>query len=207
MKVIPLSAQAICNLSLAIQNVKLLIVLDYFSQTSLPLERMALPPPVRDVREEDVSKLLQLADETGLFTQDELQSLLAEPLLGILRGSLGKEHHARVVLQQPCLSPIGWTYLAPEEGGDVEKYELFWIGVKPTAQRAGYGTALLADAETLVKAAGGTQLTICTSSTPGTEKARAFYARQGYLLEPIVVSDFYGPGDDKLTFVKRLSVV
>ncbi len=47
-------------------------------------------------------------------------------------------------------------------------------------------------------------LIVDTSSTGDYEQAHAFYGRRGFV-EEARLRDFYGPGDDKVTFWKRLS--
>lgn len=90
----------------------------------------------------------------------------------------------------------------PEDG----KFELHWIGVHPSAHRGGFGPLLLADAEDLVVAGGGHQLTISTSTAPATQAARSFYARKCYERSSAYVPDFYGPGEGKVTFTKILEI-
>ncbi len=166
----------------------------------------------RDVQESDLSALLNIAHDTGLFTPDELDELLGDTLRGIFRGTLSKEHRARVVLQESSISgilePAGWTYFAPSDDDNddlrMDVYELYWIGVSHKAQRSGFGSILLNDCETLVREAGGLKLVIRTSSTPATSAARAFYADKGYEQSNTIVSDYYGPGDDQVTFIKSL---
>ena len=82
-------------------------------------------------------------------------------------------------------------------------WDLYWIVVEPDARGRGVARALQAEMEGRIKAAGGRLLLAETSSTPPYEAAHRFYRRQGYeLLERI--PDFYRPGDDRLTFGKKL---
>ncbi len=53
------------------------------------------------------------------------------------------------------------------------------------------------------RSAGGELLQISTSALPALENTRNFYARRGYH-EAGRTPDFYGPEDDKVTFVKVL---
>lgn len=46
-------------------------------------------------------------------------------------------------------------------------------------------------------------LIVDTSSLGGYEQARSFYRRRGFV-EEARIRDFYGPGDDKVTFWKSL---
>ncbi|WP_435022250.1 N-acetyltransferase family protein [Tundrisphaera sp. TA3] len=93
-----------------------------------------------------------------------------------------------------CFGPVPLT-----EG----TYDLYWIAVDAGSLRSGAATRLDEAAEAAVRASGARWLLAETSSTEIYAPARAFYLRRGYqLLERI--ADFYRPGDDRLTFGKRL---
>lgn len=93
-----------------------------------------------------------------------------------------------------CFGPVPLT-----EG----TWDLYWIAVAPDAAREGIASRLDAAVESAVRGLGARWLLAETSSTPPYEPARAFYLRRGYrLLERI--ADFYRPGDDRMTFGKRL---
>jgi ribosomal protein S18 acetylase RimI-like enzyme len=160
---------------------------------------MAATSIVRDFVIGDKPKLLELAFATGLFTEEELDQLLCETLDGISSGSLGPVHKALVFDLPDGSGPAGWTYCAPSEEDGLE---LFWIGVNPKMHSSGFGKELLRDVERRVETEGHMRLVICTSSSSATDKAKAFYERNGYQREEAVVPDYYGPGESKLTFFK-----
>jgi ribosomal protein S18 acetylase RimI-like enzyme len=82
-------------------------------------------------------------------------------------------------------------------------WDVYWLAVARPEQGQGVGGALLAAAEAKMEEAQGRLILIETSSKPNYEKTRRFYQSQGY--EVISrIPDFYEPGDDKLTFQKRL---
>ncbi len=83
-------------------------------------------------------------------------------------------------------------------------WDVYWMAVSQGAQRHGVGKALLSAAESDIKKMQGRLILIETSSKPGYEKAQSFYAKQGYELISRI-ADFYEPGDDKLTYLKRIS--
>jgi len=85
-------------------------------------------------------------------------------------------------------------------------WDVYWMAVSAKAQRHGVGKALLAATEADIKNTGGRLILIETSSKPGYEKAQRFYAKQGYDLVSRI-TDFYEPGDDKLTYLKRVDIV
>lgn len=82
-------------------------------------------------------------------------------------------------------------------------YDLYWIAVDPSAQKRGYGQALLRAAEKNVAARGGRLLLIETSSQESYDATIRFYKRAGYRLEA-KIGGFYKPGDDKLVFAKNI---
>jgi ribosomal protein S18 acetylase RimI-like enzyme len=82
-------------------------------------------------------------------------------------------------------------------------FDLYWIAVAPDARGTGVANKLDDAVTEAVLGRGGRWLLAETSSTAPYAPAHAFYARRGYrLLERI--EDFYRPGDDRLTFGKRL---
>ena len=160
---------------------------------------------VRDVEEADFAALIEVGNASGLFTPDELDQLLSQTLTSLFNGTLDKSHVVRTLVQEN--EPIGWTYFGPsdeETEGEDWVFELFWIGVSPTAQRRGAGSTLLEDCENTCRALGASKLLIATSSAEGTAKARSFYVAKGYTRSEKVVENFYSPGEDKITFTKML---
>jgi ribosomal protein S18 acetylase RimI-like enzyme len=83
-------------------------------------------------------------------------------------------------------------------------WDIYWMAVSQRSQRHGVGRALLNAAESDIENARGRLILIETSSKPGYEKAQRFYAKQGYELISRI-ADFYEPGDDKLTYLRRTS--
>jgi GNAT superfamily N-acetyltransferase len=82
-------------------------------------------------------------------------------------------------------------------------WDVYWMAVARPERGQGVGGALLSAAEAKIKETQARLVLIETSSKPNYEKTRRFYQSQGY--EVIShIPDFYEPGDDKLTFQKRL---
>ena len=150
----------------------------------------------------DTPGLLALAQSTGLFAEGEVEDLLGTTLASFHSGELGPDHAIRVAIGASG-DLLGWLYLAPTEVA--EEPELLWVGVEPSKHRAGTGTLLLAEAERLARAAGGSVLRVSTSSLPATAPARALYERRGFARVE-VVPDYYGPGDDAVRYTKQLMV-
>jgi GNAT superfamily N-acetyltransferase len=98
------------------------------------------------------------------------------------------------VVGYACYGPIACTR---------DSYDLYWIAVHPHAQRGGLGKMILREAERKVFERGGRRVYIETSNRPQYESTRAFYLRCDYRCEA-TLHEFYGPGDDKVIYVKTL---
>ncbi|HWZ61215.1 MAG TPA: GNAT family N-acetyltransferase [Gemmatimonadaceae bacterium] len=96
---------------------------------------------------------------------------------------------------------VGYACYGPTPGTD-RGYDLYWIAVHPSAQRAGLGAAILADVERRVAADNARMMVIETSSRDAYAPTRRFYQRHGYT-EAARVGSFYAPGDDRIVYTKR----
>jgi ribosomal protein S18 acetylase RimI-like enzyme len=83
-------------------------------------------------------------------------------------------------------------------------FDLYWIVVDPRWQRQGVGSGLLHFLEEVARGRGGRMILIDTSSTPQYEKAQKLYLRHGFQ-EVARVPDYYHPGNDRITFCKKIS--
>lgn len=80
---------------------------------------------------------------------------------------------------------------------------VYWFCVHPDAQGQGYGRALQAHIEELVREAGGDRLVLETSGRPDYARTRRFYASAGFR-EVGRIPEFYKPGDDCVVYFKEL---
>jgi D-alanine-D-alanine ligase len=96
----------------------------------------------------------------------------------------------------------GYTCYGPIPG-TVGSYDLYWIAVAPERQGQGIGRALLEQTEERIRAAGGRQVYIETSSRAQYRPTQGFYLAAGYVQEAHL-EDYYAPGDGKLICRKRL---
>jgi len=98
--------------------------------------------------------------------------------------------------------PIGYACYGPTpltEG----TYDLYWIAVSGALSGKGIGTTLLRAVEEDIARRHGRLLIIETSSSQEYEKTRQFYLKNNYPLAE-TIKDFYRPGEDRVTFIKRL---
>lgn len=82
-------------------------------------------------------------------------------------------------------------------------WDVYWMAVTRGEQGRGVGTHLLSAVEGDIKKRCGRLILIETSSKDNYERAQRFYAARGYDMISRIV-DFYEPGDDKLTYLKRV---
>jgi ribosomal protein S18 acetylase RimI-like enzyme len=157
---------------------------------------------IRAVRPVDTPALLSIACATGLFEPAEATALLGGVLEALHANQLGAGHNAQLWAPDDTGVPSGWVYYAPDAHAE-GVWNLWWIGVRPQDHGRGGGESLLDAVEAAVRADAGRVLVIETSALPALARARNFYARRGYI-ECGRVPDFYGFGDDKVIFVKRI---
>ncbi len=81
-------------------------------------------------------------------------------------------------------------------------WNLYFIATSKNLHGSGVGTVMIEAVEHHLQQLGPDRarvLIVETSSTDQYRDARAFYARRGFDAES-EIRDFYGPGDNKLTF-------
>jgi len=83
-------------------------------------------------------------------------------------------------------------------------FDLYWIAVDPDFQEQGVGSKLLRFLEEMVKAEGGRLIFADTSTIPHYEKTQNFYLKNGFK-EVARIPDYYHPGNDRITFCRRLT--
>ena len=103
------------------------------------------------------------------------------------------EHYGRLA-GYACFGPIPAT---------AASYDLYWIAVPPDFQGKGLGRRLLKEVEKRISSAGGKRSYVDTSQRVQYASTRAFYESSGYRLET-VLEDFYGQGEHKAIYCKKL---
>jgi ribosomal protein S18 acetylase RimI-like enzyme len=83
-------------------------------------------------------------------------------------------------------------------------FDLYWIAVDPDFQEKGIGSKLLSFLEEVVKTKGGRMILADASTIPQYEKTRKFYQKNGFQ-EVARVPDYYYPGNDRVTFCRKLT--
>jgi ribosomal protein S18 acetylase RimI-like enzyme len=167
---------------------------------SSDLSAPEVPFTIRSATPSDTPALLALAIAAGLFPPHEVD---------FLRDTLDNcpaDHQVEVWSDDPSGEPVvnGVVYFGPNPMTNCRVWDLWMIAVAPERQRQGIGGELLKFTETRVRAGGGQFLIIETSSQPKYDATRAFYRQHGYA-EVGCIPDFYGDGDSKIIYHKKIA--
>lgn len=152
-----------------------------------------------DVLPSDVKAVADIVTSTGNFSAEEISiaaELVQERLdKGIESGYffVFGELDGRVV-SYTCFGPIPATK---------SSYDLYWIATRKELHGKGVGKAVQLHTEQIIREMGGTHVWIETSSRDDYIATREFYVRTGAKVAAIL-DEFYGPGDSKYVFLKRL---
>jgi D-alanine-D-alanine ligase len=182
---------------------------------------------IRWCRPEDRQVVLSFLAETGFFRPDEIDiarelidSAIAEGPKGhyqsfvacVEQGSgfrdqgSGATDRATADPRPPTpdtsksSETVGWVCWGPTPC-TLGTFDIYWIGVAPAWQGRGIGRALTNFAEQAIAERGGRLFVVETSSRETYTPTRRFYETLGYR-EAGRIPDFYGPGDDKIIFLK-----
>jgi len=156
---------------------------------------------VRNLKATDVPDLIRILETTGAFSDEEVG--VAVELLGIVLNDHAQQDY-EVAVAEVEGRVVGYVLFGPvplTQG----TFDLYWIAVDPAAQGHGVGRNLMSYVAEKVCDRGGRLVCLETSSQGSYERTRRFYEQAGYMQESCI-RDFYRPGDDRLTYVKRVTV-
>lgn len=154
---------------------------------------------IRTATIEDRKAILELSLNSGLFTTDNLGELAQT-----LDGTLGVNHskHQWLVVEEANRT-AGAAYFGPEAMTD-GTWNLYYIAVLASARGTGLGSKMLTAVESALRDQGERVLLVETSGLDDYESTRRFYEKHGFS-EEARIREFYGAGEDKVIFWKRLS--
>jgi ribosomal protein S18 acetylase RimI-like enzyme len=150
---------------------------------------------IRPSTSSDVPSLANVADASQLFPGE----MLPEMIGGFLSG--GEIHDVWLTYELEG-EAVGFCYAVPEKLTD-GTWNMLAIAVHPANQGKGVGSAVVRRLEATLLSRGQRILIADTSGTPEFEQTREFYRKNGYLEEARIL-DFWGAGNDKVVFWKRL---
>ncbi len=156
---------------------------------------------IRELRPGDRAAVEQIIRGVGNFNPAEVDCALE--LVDIYLQNPNQKDYKVVVAEDPAGGVVGYTCWGPTPLTH-GTYDLYWIATHPGVQGRGVGRELMVYVENQVREENGRLLIIETSSKESYGKTVGFYRRLGYE-EASRIRDFYDVGDDKLTFVQRIS--
>ena len=156
---------------------------------------------IRPLVEKDRVSLLSMLIKTRSFTSAEID--VAMELIDIvLKDQIQKDYQIYCMVDDQDQA-IGYICYGPTPMTQ-GTFDLYWIAVDPGFQEQGVGSKLLSFLEEVVKAEGGRLILADTSTIPHYEKTQKFYLKNGFQ-EVARVLDYYHPGNDRITFCRRLT--
>ncbi len=155
---------------------------------------------VRSLVEKDRARLLSMLIRTRAFTSAEIDVAM-ELIDSVLKDPTQDDYqiHCLVDDQDQVIGYLCYGPTPMTEG----TFDLYWIAVDPDFQGKGAGSRLLSFLEEVVKAKVGRLILADTSTIPQYEKTQGFYLRNGFK-EVARVPDYYYPGNDRVTFCKKV---
>ena len=153
---------------------------------------------MRELQSADLPQLRRILDATGAFSTVEVECAIE--LLEIVLNDPQQQDY-QVIVAEHDGAVAGYVLYGPvplAEGN----YDLYWIATDPALHGKGVGRKLMEATEQRLRQAGARLLCLETSSQGSYLRTRRFYEQAGYL-EESCIRDFYRPGDDRITYVKR----
>jgi ribosomal protein S18 acetylase RimI-like enzyme len=156
---------------------------------------------IRPLFENGRARLLSMLIKARAFTSEEID--VAMELIDIvLKDPIQKEYQIYCMVDDQDQA-IGYICYGPTPMTQ-GTFDLYWIAVDPDFQEQGVGSKLLSFLEEMVKAEGGRLILADTSTIPHYEKTQNFYLKNGFK-EVARIPDYYHPGNDRITFCRRLT--
>lgn len=155
---------------------------------------------IRSLAQRDRGKLYSMLTEVRVFTPEEIE--VAMELIDIVLRDPGQKDYQIHCMADEQDEVVGYICYGPvpmTQG----TFDLYWIVVDPQVQGQGVGSKLVDFLEAVAKERRVRMILVDTSSVPPYERSRKFYLRHGFQ-EVARVPDYYHPGNDRITFCKRL---
>jgi len=135
-----------------------------------------------------------------VFTAEEID-IAMELIDTVLRDQNQKDYKIDCMVDDQD-QPAGYICYGPTPMTQ-GTFDLYWIVVNPNVQGKGIASKLLDFLQEVVREKEGRMILADTSTIPQYEKTRQFYLRNGFQ-EVAKVPDYYYPGNDRVTFCKRI---
>jgi ribosomal protein S18 acetylase RimI-like enzyme len=155
---------------------------------------------IRPLAQKDRARLHLMLTSTQVFTSEEID--VAMELIDVVLKDRNQKDYEIYCMVEDADQPIGYICYGPTPMTQ-GTFDLYWIAVDPRYQGQGIGSRLLGFLEEGIKERKGRLILVDTSSITEYEKTQKFYFRKGFQ-EVARVPDYYWPGNDRITFCKRL---
>ncbi len=164
------------------------------------MSRATVAALVRPLFVSDRDRVGAITGSTGAFRPEEVAVALQvfDAALGIGRERDPDYETAGAEIDGEL---VGWICWGPTPC-TLGTFDLYWIAVAPEAQSQGVGRALVEEMERRL-AHRARMVVVETAGRADYASTRAFYDRLGYRVAARI-ADYYAPGDDLVTFVKRI---
>jgi len=156
---------------------------------------------IRPLVKKDRARLLSMLIKIRSFTSAEID--VAMELIDIVLKDLMQKDYTIHCIVDDQDQAIGYICYGPTPMTQ-GTYDLYWIAVDSEFQKQGVGSKLLVFLDEAVRTRGGRMILADTSTIPHYEKTRKFYLKNGFE-EVARVSDYYHPGNDRITFCRKLT--
>ena len=155
---------------------------------------------IRSLVPKDRARLHSMLIETRAFNQEEIDVAM-ELIDLVLRDEKQNDYkiHCMVDDEDQAVGYICYGLTPMTQG----TFDLYWVSVDPNFQSKRVGSKLLDFLEQEVRKEGGRMILADTSTIPQYGKTKSFYLRNGFR-EVARIPDYYHPGNDRITFCKRL---
>ena len=152
---------------------------------------------VRSMARGDVPRVVETLSATPEFSKDDI-SIFMECIEEYLNGS--EEYTFICAVRDGAILGMICYGDAPIAERVVDTY---WIAVRKESRMGGIGKMLMEKAEENCRKANKRMMLVDTESAEEYAKARRFYENCGYI-EMSRLKDYYAPGNDRVTYGKRL---
>jgi len=156
---------------------------------------------IRPLTKKDRTRLISMLMDSRAFTSEEID--IAMELIDIVLKDQNQKDYTIHCMVDDQDQPAGYICYGPTPMTQ-GNFDLYWIVVDPNLQGKGIGSKLLVFLEDVVRGKGGRMILADTSTIPQYEKTQKFYLRNGFQ-EVARVADYYYPGNDRITFCKRIA--
>lgn len=160
----------------------------------------------RTIEAADRAPLQALLQRIENFTAEEVAVAL-ELIDGAISDPATTGYFAKVILlsEEQGERLAGYVCWGPTPM-TTRTFDLYWIAVDASVRGKGLGRALILDLEEQLRAQGGANLRLETSSKESYGKTLQFYLDLGYAVSANL-ADFYAPGDALIILYKQIAAV